>query len=434
MRRPARLRVSAAACLAPLLAAWCYVYARENVLTFLVRGDWPAATGALAVMLCCTVPATATVAAWEGGRHRAIAATLAAAARHPLVPAARALVPAGVVAAVGMAASCAAVLPAAAGGPLGAPVFELIGVYAVIDVGYAAVGYTLGRLVPVAISLPAALLGSFWCVGFPRAFSPMWIGDIDGGRLEDCCSTLDRLPAPRALIAPLLVAAGMVAAGAVVAMWRGRRSWSVAAATGCVALGVVLAAGAVRDADPLGDAGVARPVSAMTCAGTRPTLCLWPEQEPRRQSILASVRTASERLRLVGVSVPATVSVSPDDHRPGRLDVPLLYPDPSRADILTAVADAAVTVHEPACAAGDPHAWKAGPVIGTVQAWAHLAVGVTDTGSTWRQAVTAARQVRDRPLAVQAAWYRANTAALRGCTAGPQPVGAFTQASSGGPR
>jgi hypothetical protein len=413
MRLRTMARTSAALYLAPVVVLFGYLYAKDNVLPDLTSGYWPRATSAIATLLFVIVPACAVTGAWEGARHRRLGPTLAGASRSQLVIAWHALWPAFAIGAIGTAVGAAEFLPRGFSAP-GHPTFVILLVIAAIVAGYSALGYAMGRLLHPVVSLPLALFGGFWCIAYPPALYPVWVGKLTGGELNDCCA-IENVPDWRALLAPVLLAAGMFVAWAAVAVLR-HKAGRIGLALSALAVSLGAACLTVHNMGAYADSP--RDVSEMTCSGTAPRVCTWPEQKAESSQIRSVVTGGWKHLTAVGVPVPHTVSSSLADTRPDVLPMGSVGDAGPLTDelILRNFGEAVAPHGAPACY--QTQAWAGASSQGPLAAWVELTVGLpnrevrTATGSS---AVKVAEHVRSYPAMVQRAWYQYNTAQLHVC-------------------
>lgn len=409
MRLPTVLRTSLATYL--LLPLLCLIvsYGTSDLSSDIEQGYWPAASAAAARLSFIIAPVCALSAAWEGARHRRARFASWPTARHPLTVALHTLLPILVAGTLALAVAMAVMARTASGAPGHITVLPVLVGWAVI-VGHTAVGYVIGRVLHMAFALPLTLIGSYMWMLYPGALDPLWLGFISGGYINDGL-TLDSMPAWQALLAPVLVSAGMLAALALfVCLRRGRRGVLAGLS---FALSVALACLTVHN---LGDYPTRpRSLSAMKCTGTSPTVCTWPEQRAHAGDIRAEASAAWRRLNDLGLALPATVSASSYDHRRDVLPTPLST-NPDKREIRSAIALSAVPQGVPACAGYQP--WAGNDSQVPLNIWAELSVGRPATQVKTEndpQAVALAERVRTYPAAVQATWFRYNVAQLSRC-------------------
>jgi len=357
------------------------------------------------------VPFCAGLAAWEGARLRMGGAFSVAPVRSELAIAGRALLPIGCLALLGIAASAAAMLstgPSLALGDLRILIVPLAAV-----AGYSALAYAAGRYLPGAFAIPGAVVGSWLLIVYPVAVEPLWIRHLTG-YLSSCCD-LSTVPDPGAMIAPIIVAAGMCAAAGLLV--------SPLAPTlriGLAGLAVVGAVGvATTFVTDLGsEATTPRNASALTCRGDRPRICLWPENEPVLHTTAAAASAIRDRLTASGVRVPSTVSESLEDR--GKFWFVSLVPDARKRDVEAGLIMGLIPA-VPACANGRaPYPGFAAQA--PLEQWL-AAIARVPSGSSLAPASRRTRRevaaVRQQPRAEQLSWYRQNLRAVSKC--GPHP-------------
>ncbi|MEV8515364.1 hypothetical protein [Dactylosporangium sp. NPDC051484] len=251
---------------------------------FITYGYWPAAVAKADMLLYVVAPLCAIAGAWEGGRFRRGGIRCWAVVRPMWRIVLNSLGPTLVMAAVGVALAVGVMAPAAASAP-GLPDVRLIGVYLLVVTAHILVGYGLGVWLAPALALPISLGLSYVWLAYPAAIEPFWVRHLNGFSFESCCNIAD-VPATRALIGSTLVALGVVAA-VLLALSGGRRLLAGAAATFVLAFGA-----AVTVVWPLGPEANQPRAGSPRCAGDRPALCLWPEQEAARGRIDAAARVS----------------------------------------------------------------------------------------------------------------------------------------------
>ncbi|MFG2040453.1 hypothetical protein [Dactylosporangium sp. NPDC048998] len=325
---------------------------------------WTAATAKADLMLFIVVPLCAACAAWEGARHRIGRIDTLTMVRRSWQVALVAVAPTLVMGLLGIAAALAATAPAAAGAP-GLPDPWLIVVYLLVMAGHTLVGYGLGRWLPPALALPISLAGSYVWLAYPAAIEPFWIRHLNGLSFEGCCA-IDQSPSPRALSASALFAVAL-GAGVLIALAGTRRM----RAGGAAALAVLLVVAATV-ALPLGPSAGAPRTGAVRCDGSKPVLCLWPEQESSRSLIHAALASAYARLVDVGMPLPAVVTAKDADTHDAIFVV--LAARPERRDVVLSLIASAVPDTVPDCATRGE--WPGANNRGALMVWMALAAGV----------------------------------------------------------
>lgn len=375
-------------------------------------GYWTGAVAKANLMLFVIVPLCAVCAAWEGARHRRGGLDQMAAARPAwqvfLVAVAPTLL-------MGLAGIVAALLtttvPAALGAP-GYPPFGLIGVYLLVAAAHAAVGYGLGRWLRPALALPVALGGSYIWLAYPAGLELFWLRHLSGLSFEGCCA-VDQEPPVRAVLATALFALGLIV-GVLLALGGTRRA-RISGAAGLVALIAV----AVGVALPLGPASSAPRAGAVQCAGEKPVLCLWPEQEEARVKVHPALASSYSRLTEMGLVLPATLTTKEGGTGEGLyLNLPT-SPEPMGA--VLSMASSIVPNPFPECATEGE--WPGGYNHQALTVWMALAAGVPARDLTplvGPELVGLGEQVRQLDVAQQVAWYNANLAPMFDCTTLPR--------------
>ncbi|NYT94260.1 hypothetical protein [Salinispora sp. H7-4] len=382
-------------------------------------GYWMGAVAKANLMLFILVPLCAVCAAWEGARHRGGGVNELGIARPVWVVAAVAVAPTLVMGVLGVAAAVVSTAPAAVGAP-GGPPLGLIGAYLVVMAGHTIVGYGLGRWLPPALALPASLGGSYVWLAYPAAVEPFWIRHLNGLSFESCCSIAYQ-PDGRAVLATVLFAVG-IGVGTLIALGGSRLSRIGGAVSGTALLLV-----AVTVALPLGPAVGGPRDGAPRCAGQRPTLCLWPEQEQARDVIHPVLASAYSRLGEVGLMLPETVTsdVRAADTKQGNAAEAVFIGPPARPDpqvVVWSLANSFVPDTLPPCAAHGR--WPGVDNRAALAVWVALAAGVpaSTLDSTAPpeliDLVVRVRQQLDNEQ--QLAWYRANLVPMGDCTTQPR--------------
>lgn len=401
----------------PMLAL--VLFQGTAVADTVTSGYWMAAVAKASLMLFILVPICAVCAAWEGARHRGGGVNELGIARPVWVVAAVAVAPTLVMGVFGVAAAVVSTAPAAVGAP-GGPPLGMVGVYLAVMAGHTIVGYGLGRWLSPALALPVSLSGSYVWLAYPGAVEPFWIRHLNGLSFEDCCAIAYQ-PDNRAVLATVLFAVG-IGVGTLIALGGSRLS-RIGGAVSCTAVLLV----AVTVASPLGPAVSGPRDAAPRCAGQRPRLCLWPEQEQAREAIHPVLASAYSRLGEVGLTLPETVTsdVRAADAKQSYAAEAVFIGLPARPGPQIAVMSLAASLvpdTPPACAAHE--SWPGANNHAALTVWVALAAGVP--ASTADSAappelmdlVVRVRQQLDNEQ--QLAWYRANLVSMGDCTTQPR--------------
>lgn len=373
-----------------------------NLSDWIVDGYWESVTAQSGFMIGFIAPACAVCAAWEGARLRSSGLLRAAQVRSPLTVAAAHLLPTLLLGIASVFLSLLLVAPAA-WGQIGGPSLDILGLQLLVISSHIAVGYVLGLSMAKLIALPLALIGSFVWMAYPASMSRMWVRQLNGHNLIECCS-LSHVVDTRALVAPALVAVGVMACCLVMMMCRSRALRLLA----LLPVFTALAAG-YHVAKPLGyEAAKERDPAALACEGGTPVVCLWPEQQngedPRKVHEWGS--DAGERLTAAGVPMDLIVTFS--------------SVNPTEDEVRYTVAGSPVWDVYPECATRQ--AWLGGEALGPLQAWLALTAGVNV--SSGRSGLTGeeldiAQSVSELEPSLQADWFDMNLQALGQCEQPP---------------
>lgn len=290
----------------------------------------------------------------------------------------------------------------------GAPRIDVLAAGVLSTVGYAAMGFAVGRLLPRVVAAPAAFLVTWLWVAYTPAIEPLWLRNLTGHLGTSCCG-LDVQLAPHALAAPAVVAIGILgAAAAMLAVGRLRAALVVALAL--VVTGVTAGGLLVRDlgADPV----VARQGAqeCQTAEGT--TWCAWPEHADRLERAVPRLATAIAGLRSAGLLMPEVLreGVRTDGWA---FDLSSTDED-SWADILSV---SPLDQMPPPCTDTNGGTWPAGRYYETAAAWLQIVSGspvgqaISDQGAS-RKKVEALRA--GTPEA-QLDWFQSAYHAMQTC-------------------
>ena len=404
----AQLRTSLAAWLTVPLICGIILYAQGNLVQWATTGYWQSASGKATYLLFMIAPAAALTGAWEGGRIRRARVTGRAPVRSGLRIAFAHLLPVFAMVAVGVTTAFAATASTARGAP-GFPNPWMVLLCLAVGCSHAVLGYALGLLLPVPVSLPLCLAASYVWTAYVGTVEPLWLRYLTGMYLDDCCA-LDQVPATGALVAPVVMALGLAAAGGLLIVVRRR----LAAALGAVAAVAVGFALAVWPVHHLG----ASPTQTRTgtrCAGTAPRVCLWPEQQQAADLIRLTVHTGYARLAAAGVRLPDTVKASDDARQQGALTL-LASTNPTRQEITDDLSQAILPADSPLCSEDTPYPGNA--AYGPLQAWLDLVQGGAGqllAGEVTAADVQLAERVRTLPRAEQLSWFAVDMHALTSC-------------------
>lgn len=191
-----------------------------------------------------------------------------------------------------------------------APSVGLVGVFAAMTIVATGIGWLSGALLPLPIALPVALFVAFEWAVYPLADgSHLSYRNVTGYALFGCCDSASYQPALRALISPVVVAAGMLVAVHFAVSWRGRFRRmlpSVPALAVAIAMAVYVAAGTGAYGGQLRDA------TAEHCVGDAPRVCVFREVGSAEERALMeeTIRAGYGNAEAAGLSLPSQVLMS----------------------------------------------------------------------------------------------------------------------------
>ncbi|MFJ9076806.1 hypothetical protein ACIRO3_16365 [Streptomyces sp. NPDC102278] len=362
------------------------------------------------------VGAVAAVAAWEAGRHRLLGAFPTTAARGPLRRFVWAVTPVVVlqavllVASVLLAAYTVGTLPSGAGGWLG------VAHAVVLPLGWTAIGWRVGHLLPRSLAAPVAGIGGWMFLSFPQGMTNPWLRHL-GGFIDGFSSPTDTR-SPLAYLVPWAVLCGLVLAFWLPVLIR-QRVPAVSLSVALVIATILLGRGAVADWDYFrpSDARVVTPV----CAGEAPRVCLPPEYASYAGGLREDLTEPLAKLRDSGVAMPneLLLASSKEPLKPGVW--PLIWALPlanGQADPDSSLGDLAESaVIGTTASAGVTSCRRPGSMPA---AWAALVVGVNEENvrraippAAWQELT----KIRALPQKRQATWFTEEARAQKHCGA-----------------
>ncbi|MFJ9344794.1 hypothetical protein ACIRP0_36770 [Streptomyces sp. NPDC101733] len=371
---------------------------------------------AVAQALPIVVGTVAAVAAWEAGRHRSLGAFATTSARGGLRRFVWAVTPVVVLQAVLLvgclmvAANTVGTIPSGAGGWLG------VAHAVVLPLGWTAIGWRLGHVLPRSLAAATAGIGGWACLSFPQGMTNPWLRHL-GGFIDGFSSPTDTR-SPLAYLIPWAVLCGLALAFWLPSLIRQRVP---AIALGCVVVvaTILIGRGAVTDWGYFrpSDARLVTPV----CAGEAPRVCLPPEYASYAEGIRKDLTEPYAKLRQIGISMPNELLLA-SSKEPLKSGVwPLIWlpplahgdadPNVFRADL----AESAVI--GTTASAGVTSCRRPGSLPA---AWAALVVGVNEENvrralppPVWQELT----KIRALPRERQAAWFSEAARAQKHCGA-----------------
>ncbi len=271
-------------------------------------------------------------------------------------------------------------------------------------------GLALGRLLPVAVSVPVSVLSLYLTLSIPMTLLPFRLRHVVGVHLN--CCFIDREPAASAVVSAvifwILLAASCVL-GAVVLPNVRWAPFACLIVAGVVGFNVLAAVTPDLDAD----GSQARPSALLRCGKTKPSVCLWPEHEQDRLITENAVSIVASTLGKAGVEVPAQATEA----------YPAIWSINAQADPQSALWNVAVGLSSsspPPCARTEE--WSMGQYSNVMSAWVAGLVGIDQTqidSSFGPDAVSSAKRKEEEPLERQGQWFQANLAKLSQCSVQP---------------
>ncbi|MER5463944.1 hypothetical protein ABT010_25320 [Streptomyces sp. NPDC002668] len=302
-----------------------------------------------------------------------------------------------------------------ASGALGMPDLRVLALLAGMLWAYALLGYAIGWLLPGLLTVPGVAIGTFLWLSYPAAMEPLWLRQLNGTNLSECCA-YDQTLAPRALIIPALVLLGLVGSALLAIAARARRSrlLSVLPLAAATAMAVPLAM-------PLGfSPSEKRDISALWCTDGAPRVCVWPEQRNAAEKFQTWAQEGAGRLSMAGVKPPKTYMPTSSD--------------PTRSDVLRSLVSAVMPASFPDC--HKQGVWSGRSAYFPVGAWLELTAGANRAEVAKRiadggKALSLVDRVRALPAKDQLNWYQTNHAALTDCSREPRlDPGAYKDGTS----
>ncbi|MGW6295615.1 DUF7224 domain-containing protein [Streptomyces sp. NPDC055058] len=384
---------------------WMWIYARQpDALVTAPEGYWEAATAHIAVVGIVPLTLCAAAGAWEAARiRRSGLVDGGAPARSPLAVALSQLRTVWAAGLLCVLVALVCVAERAVGGP-GRPDLRVPALLGLLVTAYTLAGYAVGLLLPRTLAAPVVAVAVFLWLSYPVAMEPLWLRQLNGTNLNEGWSYERTLDA-RALIAPGLVAIGILLAAVIVIAARTRPVKLTALLPVAAALAL-----AVPIVTPLGyDPTTSRDTRLLSCAGEPVRVCLWPEQSKDGDRFRPWVADAAGRLKEAGVTLPKTYTPA--------------FAGPTRADVITTLVSGMMPDPAPECAARQP--WPGEEAYAPVAMWLELTAGgdpkevanrVDDEG----KAMSLVQDVRKLPATAQAQWYSTNRATLTRCDLQPR--------------
>lgn len=388
-------------------------------------------TAAGADPLFLTLAVVAACAAWEGGRLRRAGWIGLPHARGPFLAAAPLWAPPLVVGLVTAAAGLLWKLHLGGVGLL--PDLRFIPTLVIVVAALTLFGFAIGTRVPVVVAAPSVLIAIYLWMAIPGAISnPIWLRHLSGSKLGACCGLETDIDV-RALLAPIVVSVGMIAASLLLLSARPAvAARSTAAAKLALLAGLI--GGAVLAHDLPREPVTARSAEQLVCEEGTPRVCVWPEHRHFLIRTSALATNANAAWARYGVAVPRefTEALVAPDARDQRTFA--TWSGASDTELSQALALSMMPAW-PACADQIPEDMNQPVFAGDVAydyvlAWFEATAGLplADPGQDASEddafdqsAVTqTVNRVRALPPEQQRPWLEHNLAALSSCDVLPQ--------------
>jgi hypothetical protein len=373
---------------------------------------WEMATAYATSCVALTAPFCAGLAAWEANRMKRSGLEQLAPARHRFVIAAWSIAPVIMAAAVTQLITLAVVWPSMAGVP-GGPDWRMIGVASAVTLAFIVLGLGVGRFMPPMLSVPILLVVILLWEVYPRAIEPLWIRHLNGNYFVECCS-LDEVPAPAALSAPAIVAAGIFGCGLILCLGRvDTRPWAraAAAATSLIA-GFALAVPLVNE---MGAESVVARTTGLSCDRSASLeICAWRENSGRLNTVREVLTPVVDAMAGLGLPKPVRITEREvDETNEWRFIVPR---ENDKSSMIYSLLYGLIPGEPPPCAANGP--WPGENAADPIRAWLSAKAGLPKAEVRRRvspEAVEKAQQVLRQPLPKQLTWFRASRNVLTSC-------------------
>lgn len=273
------------------------------------EGYWLGTAAQAAIFLFLSAAPAAVGAAIEGSRLRSARAINETTVRSPLSVFFQQTWP-SLLAGLGVQAFAIMLMMRGAAVPPGPPPFLLLTAYVAIIAFHTALGYFLGRVLPVAVSVPLALFLSYVWLGFSWSVGYFPLRYLAGLALVSCCRVDQSMPAAAplaAIVFSLVAAIGLVVATLGRTQQNALSRWVTAGASliliiGATSLGLNIA----RDLGP--QPFEPRASADLHCRGESPQICLYPEQENDQTRELLT--HAYRNVKATGIPLPPTIVAS----------------------------------------------------------------------------------------------------------------------------
>lgn len=288
----------------------------------------------------------------------------------------------------------------------------VIGFAVALQTALIILGFGVGCVLSRIIAVPTVLIGVTLWLAIPATLETPWVRYLTGV-LSAALTFTDDL-APSVLLAPLVLAAGVVAAVLLGSVPVRSRLLRAGVALCCVVAGAVPAQAMVADAGY--EAPTVPRTGAQTCDEGAPRICVPEEFADALPQLRAAANKALPNLAEAGVDVPGAVAYVSQDARlePGDWRMHLERPV-SDLRAFNAVATAVIPAFRECPDLPDDHGH---PSPGPLAAWLRVSAGMDERDASGVGTVRARREaerVRGLDRVEQRRWFDVQLRALRSC-------------------
>ncbi|RIJ70298.1 hypothetical protein D1871_19495 [Nakamurella silvestris] len=261
------------------------------------------ATGAASMSMLIAGPLCAVCAALQTSRLRDVLTQIDVAVRRSVVVAFWNFL---AVPLAGMSCFIAACVTVGLGSDVGpfVPDGAITSIFAAGTVFCTGLGVLAGRFLPTTVAVPACLLVCYFWIAVTPAMDTLWIRHLTGA-VPECC-TSDFVVSGDVLVANIALGiAGAFVVGALAV-----RRISVEALLLTIAVLGAASWFAVTRVDELDAYPVQPRTSGLTCAGSRPAVCVWEEHRGSLGGLVSQAGLIREEFAGMGLELPERVSES----------------------------------------------------------------------------------------------------------------------------
>lgn len=311
------------------------------------------------------------------------------------------------------------------GAPGGVPILVPVA-FAAIIFFHTAIGYALGRLLPLPAGIPVALLLSYSWLGFTWSVNYFPLRYLAGLALSGCCRVDAQLDHHATLAALVFNLGAGIAVLLLTAMTLPRLTRPITllapmAGVGLLAVSAVVGLTVAQSLGPY--PSQPRDQAQLQCDDGQPSICLYPELDYRNDPAV-TIRQAAANLENIGVPVPPRIIASGQASTPDALSValrPMMSPSAIIYSFSTAFLQPRLVNNCPGTGNADLKARTL--AAATIIDWLIIrsSAGIVDQPPSTRypEGAAPAQQLLTLSDAAQLDWYTHNLAALTDCSLTP---------------